>query len=93
MMSYRASPGDRGLLRRLRRASPAQVGLAAVELAIAYEWLLSGLDKCLSAGYLTGLPGALSETTQGNPNGWYVLVPPPGGDAELHRVRLSGRGG
>lgn len=58
--------------KRLRDAAPAQLGLAVVEAAIAYEWLLSGLDKCLSSQYLGGLGGSLNDMADGNPNSWYV---------------------
>lgn len=57
---------------RIRDVTPAQIGLTVVEAAIAYEWVLSGLDKCLSSQYLGGLGGSLNDMTAGNPNTWYV---------------------
>jgi thiosulfate dehydrogenase [quinone] large subunit len=63
---------DNSLGSRLRSVPPAQIGLAVVEATIAYEWLLSGLDKCLSSQYLAGLSGSLSDMAKGNPNTWYA---------------------
>jgi thiosulfate dehydrogenase [quinone] large subunit len=43
-----------------------------VEAVIGYEWLLSGLDKVLSAKYLVGLTDALATSIRENPNSWWV---------------------
>lgn len=51
---------------------PAAWGLAMVEAVIGYEWLLSGLDKVLSARYLPGLANALRTSIQENPHSWWV---------------------
>src|SRR5260370_26785090 len=49
---------------------PAAAGLALVEAAIGYEWLLSGLNKVLSSGFGSGLAHQLQTSLQGNPNRW-----------------------
>ena len=54
--------------------TPAACGLAVVEAAIGYEWLLSGLNKILSSTFSTGLAHELQSSLQGNPNGWYVTL-------------------
>ena len=83
---------DNSLGSKLRDIAPAQIGLAVVEAVIAYEWLLSGIDKCMSSQYLGGLAGSLGEMANGNPNTWYVwflrhiamallVLPQPGGQA------------
>jgi thiosulfate dehydrogenase [quinone] large subunit len=46
--------------------------LALVEIVLGYEWLLSGLNKLLSPHFRSGLAQNLQQSTQGNPNGWYV---------------------
>jgi hypothetical protein len=51
---------------------PAAWGLAMVEAVIGCEWLLSGLDKVLSAKYLPGLADALQTSIHENPNRWWV---------------------
>jgi thiosulfate dehydrogenase (quinone) large subunit len=59
--------------RHVRNAfRPAAWGLAMVEAVIGYEWLLSGLDKVLSARYLPGLADALRTSMQENRNSWWV---------------------
>ena len=63
---------DSTLGSKLRGIAPAQIGLAVVEAVIAYEWLLSGIDKCMSSQYLGGLAGSLGSMANGNPNTWYV---------------------
>jgi thiosulfate dehydrogenase [quinone] large subunit len=47
-------------------------GLAAVLLLLGYEWLLSGLNKLLSAAFGGGLADQLRQASDGNPNRWYV---------------------
>ncbi|HVA92973.1 MAG TPA: hypothetical protein VNL71_24400 [Chloroflexota bacterium] len=56
------------------RVTPAVAGLAVVEAAIGYEWLLSGLNKVLSANFRSGLGPHLQSSLQGNPNGWYTSL-------------------
>jgi thiosulfate dehydrogenase (quinone) large subunit len=51
---------------------PARWGMALVFLLLGYEWLISGLDKMLSADFLTGLGAELQDAMANNPNGWYV---------------------
>jgi thiosulfate dehydrogenase [quinone] large subunit len=55
----------------MARALPAAWGIALVEVAIGYEWLLSGLNKVLSADFSSGLAHELQTSLQGNPNAWY----------------------
>jgi thiosulfate dehydrogenase [quinone] large subunit len=45
-----------------------------VEAAIGYEWLLSGLNKVLSADFSSGLAHQLQTNLQGNPNRWYASL-------------------
>lgn len=56
----------------MREASPAQWGMAVVLLLMAYEWLISGLDKLLNRDYVHGLAGELHASFHDNPNRWYV---------------------
>lgn len=56
------------------RVMPATWGLAMVEGAIGYEWLLSGLNKVLSADFSSGLGHELQTSLQGNPNTWYASL-------------------
>jgi thiosulfate dehydrogenase [quinone] large subunit len=53
---------------------PAAVGVAVVEAAIGYEWLVSGLNKMLSPGFGSGLAKHLQSNLQGNPNRWYASL-------------------
>lgn len=50
----------------------ATVGLATIYLLVAYEWLVSGLDKLLNAGFPTGLGKELEDSLADNSNRWYV---------------------
>lgn len=50
----------------------ARWGLAAVLLLFGYEWLISGLNKLLSASFRDGLGAAIREAAKGNPNRWYI---------------------
>jgi len=56
------------------------VGLLAVQVAIGYEWLMSGLTKIIRGGFPAGLAEELEEKSVGSP-GWYrtiiddVLIP------------------
>lgn len=52
----------------------AHWGLAGVLLLFAYEWLLSGLDKVLSASFRSGLAANLRSATGDNPNHWYARI-------------------
>jgi thiosulfate dehydrogenase [quinone] large subunit len=56
------------------RTMPAQWGMAAIFLLLAYEWWLSGLDKVLSDSFRSDLGGIIKEMLQGNPNGWFVSL-------------------
>jgi uncharacterized membrane protein YphA (DoxX/SURF4 family) len=46
-------------------------GLALVEVAIAYEWLVSALNKILDPQFGDGLGHQLQEDLRDNPNRWY----------------------
>jgi thiosulfate dehydrogenase [quinone] large subunit len=50
----------------------ARWGMAAVYLLLAYEWLLSGLNKDLSGTFRAGLANRIRGSLAGNPHGWYV---------------------
>ena len=47
---------------------------AAVQLVIAWEWLVSGANKILSGSFPQGLADVLRQGMQDNPNGWYVAL-------------------
>lgn len=49
-------------------------GLALVELAIGYEWLISGLNKVYSSTFRAGLAASILTSLQDNPNGWWVAL-------------------
>lgn len=50
----------------------AHWGLAGILLLFAYEWLLSGLNKLLSADFRHGLAANLRQAAHDNPNRWYA---------------------
>lgn len=47
---------------------------AAVQVVIAWEWLVSGTNKVLSGTFPQGLASTLNDGIQNNPNGWYVSL-------------------
>jgi thiosulfate dehydrogenase (quinone) large subunit len=47
---------------------------AAVQVVIAWEWLVSGVNKLLSGTFPQGLASTLNDGAQNNPNGWYVAI-------------------
>lgn len=49
-------------------------GIALVEAAIGYEWLLSGLNKFLNGHFTAGLASTLRDAMKNNPNGWWVSL-------------------
>lgn len=59
-------------------------GVALAELAIGYEWLISGLNKLFSGTFTSGLAHTLQTSLDGNPNAWYgnlvkaLVLPHPG---------------
>jgi thiosulfate dehydrogenase [quinone] large subunit len=52
----------------------ARYGLAAIQLIVGAEWLVSGANKVLSGSFPSGLADALQEGLKDNPNGWYVSL-------------------
>jgi len=52
--------------------SASRWGMASVYLVLAYEWLLSALNKDLSGTFRSGLANRLRGSIEGNPHGWYV---------------------
>src|SRR5579871_3301175 len=46
-------------------------GLALVEAAIAYEWIVSALNKMLDPQFGGGLTHQLQQDLRDNPNRWY----------------------
>jgi hypothetical protein len=52
----------------------ARRGIALVEAAIGYEWLLSGLNKLLNGHFTFGLAATLRQAMKNNPNGWWVTL-------------------
>jgi thiosulfate dehydrogenase [quinone] large subunit len=47
-------------------------GLAAIYLLLAYEWLISGINKIVSSEFRSGLAGELQEAVDGNPDRHYA---------------------
>jgi uncharacterized membrane protein YphA (DoxX/SURF4 family) len=66
--------GAQNVSASVARVAPAAAGLALVEAAIGYEWLVSGLNKVFNATFVSGLAHQLQMNMQGNPNGWYVSL-------------------
>jgi len=52
----------------------ASWGLGLVYAMLAYEWLLSGLNKALSGTFRAGLANRINGSLVGNPHGWYVSI-------------------
>jgi len=50
----------------------ASWGLGLVYAMLAYEWLLSGLNKALSGTFRAGLSNRIHGSLVDNPHGWYV---------------------
>ena len=42
-----------------------------VQIVVGYAWLMSGIDKVRSAGFLPGLPDELAEMSEETKYGWY----------------------
>jgi thiosulfate dehydrogenase [quinone] large subunit len=47
---------------------------AALQAVIAWEWLVSGVNKVLAGNFPQGLADTLDEGIHDNPNGWYVSI-------------------
>lgn len=47
---------------------------AALQAVIAWEWLVSGVNKLLAGNFPQGLADTLNEGIDNNPNGWYVSI-------------------
>lgn len=47
---------------------------AAVQGILAWEWLVSGINKVLSGTFPQGLADTLRDGMRDNPNGWYVSL-------------------
>jgi thiosulfate dehydrogenase [quinone] large subunit len=66
--------GDRisaaGRNRGARIGMPA--GLCAVQLVLAYEWLVSGINKLINPNFTVQLASTLRQSIDGNPYSWYV---------------------
>jgi thiosulfate dehydrogenase [quinone] large subunit len=54
-----------------RRAPGLSFPLYAMQLILAYEWLLSGIDKVADPNFGAQLPATLRGSTLVNPYGWY----------------------
>jgi len=46
--------------------------VAALQIILGWEWLMSGFNKLFSGSFPQGLADALNDAIKGNPNGWYV---------------------
>ncbi len=51
-----------------------RIVLAAIQIVIGAEWLVSGLNKIVSGDFPTGLAAILREGFKENPNDWYVSL-------------------
>lgn len=60
------APGD-----RLKPETLRLLGLAAVQLVLAYEWWNAGWEKVSSGGFVAGISGTLSAFAGKNPFPWY----------------------
>lgn len=69
--SARSGPASQ-LIQGARNVPPAHWGVAIILLLMAYEWLISGLDKLFNQDYMHGLAGELQDSLPDNPNRWYV---------------------
>jgi thiosulfate dehydrogenase [quinone] large subunit len=49
-------------------------GLALIETALAYEWLVSALNKLLDPRFAAGLAPQLRQSLHDNPNHWYSAL-------------------
>lgn len=47
--------------------------LAALQVVLGWEWIMSGTTKLASGSFPQGLAGALTDSFKGNPNDWYVV--------------------
>lgn len=47
--------------------------LAAIQAVIAWEWIVSSLNKVLSGTFPQSLGDTLASGIKDNPNGWYIL--------------------
>lgn len=62
----------------------AALGLSAVLLLFAYEWLFSSMNKILSSDFRSGLSAQIADAVTNNPNHRYaaflseVVLPHPG---------------
>lgn len=48
--------------------------LPGIQLILAFEWLISSLNKLLDSNFDAGLLGVLRASTKGNPYGWYIAI-------------------
>jgi thiosulfate dehydrogenase [quinone] large subunit len=71
---FRAAAGTRraGLLGSGTPRLP--LWLCATQAILAYEWLVSGLDKLLARGFGEQLSALLSQSAQSDSGGWYGVV-------------------
>jgi thiosulfate dehydrogenase [quinone] large subunit len=54
------------------RTSIFPTGLGLVQLALAYEWLISGINKLANPNFTVQLAGTIRQSLDGNPYSWYV---------------------
>ncbi len=47
------------------------VGLAVIQMVLAYEWLISGINKLINPNFTAQLASTLRDGMKGNPYGWY----------------------
>lgn len=60
--------------RTTAQAAALPFGLAVVQLILAYEWLISGLDKLFNPRFAAQLPSTLRDSLNGNPYTWYTAI-------------------
>ena len=57
----------------VQRNHTLPLSLTVVQLILAYEWLISALNKLLNRDFGTQLVSFLNHGTQGNPYPWYAV--------------------
>ncbi len=56
------------------------IWLCVVQIVLAYEWIISGLNKLLAPSFEAGLPQQIKQGVKGNPYQWYATFSQYGAD-------------
>lgn len=60
--------------RAMARLLGLSLPLYAIQLILAYEWVLSGIDKVVDPNFAAQLPATVRGSTLVNPYGWYSAL-------------------